>query len=121
MIKHLLPPSRWRRDPALTYFIVACVFSALVLLGAWATMATMLNWQWKETLGAEMRQNANIDQMIWSIPEIIAALSRSWVLAPGDLIFTGTPAGVGPLVGGDAIACGVEGLPELNFSVTHRE
>jgi len=60
MIKHLLPQSRWRRDPALTYFIVACVFSALVLLGAWATMATMLNWQWKETLGAEMRQNANI-------------------------------------------------------------
>ncbi|HCE92795.1 MAG TPA: two-component sensor histidine kinase [Acidovorax sp.] len=41
------------------YFVVACVFSAVVLLGAWATMAAMLRWQWKETLDAEMRQNTN--------------------------------------------------------------
>lgn len=59
MTRHLLTSSRWRRSPALTYFVVACVFSALVLLGAWATVAALLNWQWKETLGAEMRQNAN--------------------------------------------------------------
>ncbi|MBS0385417.1 MAG: fumarylacetoacetate hydrolase family protein [Proteobacteria bacterium] len=63
------------------------------------------------------KQDADIADMIWSVPEIIAALSRSWALRPGDLIFTGTPAGVGPLVAGDAVACGVEGLPELGFSI----
>ena len=54
-----LHPARWRNHPALTYSVVACVFSAVVLLGAWATMATMLRWQWQETLSAEMRQNTN--------------------------------------------------------------
>lgn len=51
--------SAWRSSPALMYFVVACVFSAVVLLGAWATMAAMLRWQWKDTLDAEMRQNTN--------------------------------------------------------------
>jgi len=46
-------------NPAGMYSVVACVFSALLLLGAWATMATILHWQWKETLAAEMRQNTN--------------------------------------------------------------
>lgn len=64
-----------------------------------------------------VKQDADIADMIWSVPEIIAALSRSWVLQPGDLIFTGTPSGVGPVAAGDVIACGVAGLPELNFSV----
>jgi fumarylpyruvate hydrolase len=68
-------------------------------------------------VNGEMRQEADIEQMIWSAPEIIAALSRAWALAPGDLVFTGTPAGVGPLLPGDAVACGVEGLPELRFAV----
>jgi fumarylpyruvate hydrolase len=69
------------------------------------------------SVNGQTRQDANIDQMIWSLPEIIAALSRSWALAPGDLIFTGTPAGVGPRAAGDAVACGVDGLPELSFSI----
>lgn len=69
------------------------------------------------SVNGETRQDADIDQMIWSIPEIIASVSRSWVLAPGDLIFTGTPAGVGALAPGDAVACGVAGLPELRFSI----
>ena len=51
--------TRWRRNPAQMYFVVACVFSALVLLSAWATMAALLRWQWNETLSAEMRQNTN--------------------------------------------------------------
>jgi fumarylpyruvate hydrolase len=55
--------------------------------------------------------------MIWSAPEIIAHLSRLWTLAPGDLIFTGTPAGVGPLHPGDKVECGVEGLSDLRFSI----
>src|SRR5690606_20382194 len=68
----------------------------------------------------ETRQDGDIADMIWSVPEIIAALSRSWELRAGDLIFTGTPSGVGPLVAGDAVACGVERLPELRFTLTER-
>jgi fumarylpyruvate hydrolase len=56
--------------------------------------------------------------MIWSVPEIIAALSRWWELKPGDLIFTGSPEGVGALKRGDKIECGVAGLSELKFIVT---
>jgi fumarylpyruvate hydrolase len=48
-----------------------------------------------------LRQDGDLDQMIWSLPEIIARLSRLFVLAAGDLIFTGTPAGVGPVARGD--------------------
>jgi fumarylpyruvate hydrolase len=69
------------------------------------------------SVNGETRQDADIADMIWSVPEIIAHLSRSFELRPGDLIFTGTPAGVGPLNRGDHIAGGVDGLTELRFSV----
>lgn len=69
------------------------------------------------SVNGEMRQEANIDQMIWSVPEIIATLSRQFRLEPGDLVFTGTPAGVGPLVAGDAVAGGVDGVGELSISI----
>lgn len=69
------------------------------------------------SVNGETRQDANTDQMIWKTPAIIAALSRAWILQPGDLVFTGSPAGVTALQRGDAIACGVDGLSELRFSV----
>lgn len=64
-----------------------------------------------------VRQDADIAEMIWSVPEIIATLSRSWKMAPGDLIYTGTPSGVGPLVAGDAVAAEIAGLAPLTFSI----
>ena len=63
------------------------------------------------------RQASQISHMIWSVPEIIAECSRLWCLAPGDLIFTGTPEGVGPLVPGDRVRAVIDGLPELTFSL----
>jgi fumarylpyruvate hydrolase len=72
------------------------------------------------SVNGEMKQNANLSEMIWSVPEIIAVLSSSWRLAPGDLIFTGTPSGVGPLKPGDQVAGGIDGLSELRFSITAR-
>lgn len=63
------------------------------------------------------RQSADLAEMIWRVPEIIAELSRFVALARGDLIFTGTPAGVGPLVPGDRVLARVEGLPELRIAV----
>jgi fumarylpyruvate hydrolase len=74
---------------------------------------------WLAVNGAA-RQGADLAEMIWSVPEIIAHLSRAFVLKPGDLIFTGTPAGVGPLVPGDVVTGGVEGLSDLRFSIATR-
>ena len=64
-----------------------------------------------------VRQEAGLAEMIWSPAEIVAQASRLWRLAPGDLIFTGTPEGVGPLVRGDAVQGEVEGVGSLAFGI----
>jgi fumarylpyruvate hydrolase len=69
------------------------------------------------SVNGQVRQDADVSAMIWSVPEVIAQLSRFYALQPGDLIFTGTPAGVGPLVPGDRIEGGIEGLPSLRHSI----
>ncbi|MCB6179576.1 fumarylacetoacetate hydrolase family protein [Rhodobacter sp. Har01] len=61
-------------------------------------------------LNGTPRQQAQLSDMIWSVPEIIAHLSRLVTLAPGDLLFTGTPAGVGALVRGDRFTVEIDGL-----------
>jgi len=66
----------------------------------------------------ETRQQSDVSEMIWGVPEIIAELSTLFELRAGDLIYTGTPAGVGPLKPGDQIECGVEGLETLRNSIT---
>ncbi len=62
------------------------------------------------SVNGKIRQDANIAEMTWKVPEIIAELSTLFEIAAGDLIFTGTPAGVGPLVRGDSVEAGIEGL-----------
>ena len=74
---------------------------------------------WLSVNGA-IKQDADLRDMIWSAPEIIAAISRSWELRAGDLIFTGTPAGVGALNPGDNVECGIAGLSSLRFSMVAR-
>ena len=68
-------------------------------------------------VNGELRQNGDLDQMIWKVPEIIAILSGLFTLAPGDLIYSGTPAGVGATVRGDTLHGGVAGVAELAISV----
>ena len=63
------------------------------------------------------KQSGDLADLIWSVPEVIAAASRSIELAAGDLIFTGTPAGVGPLRPGDRVHCGIDGVAELRATV----
>ena len=70
---------------------------------------------WLDVNGARKQEGA-LDAMIWSIPEVIAALSRLVTLAPGDLIYTGTPAGVGKLDPGDVVAGGIDGV--ATFTLT---
>jgi fumarylpyruvate hydrolase len=68
-------------------------------------------------VNGEDRQNGDLDQMIWKVPEIIAVLSGLFTLSPGDLVYTGTPAGVGATVRGDTLHGGVAGVAELEISV----
>ncbi|MEX0735701.1 MAG: fumarylacetoacetate hydrolase family protein [Steroidobacteraceae bacterium] len=74
---------------------------------------------WLEVNG-ELRQNGDIAAMIWTVPEIIAELSTWFELAPGDLIFTGTPAGVGRLNPGDRVRGGVDGVGVLTHTMAAR-
>jgi fumarylpyruvate hydrolase len=71
---------------------------------------------WLSVNGVE-RQRGDLASMLWSVPAIVANLSAYVALAPGDLIFTGTPEGVGPLLRGDSVACGIEGIGELSITV----
>jgi fumarylpyruvate hydrolase len=64
-------------------------------------------------VNGQVRQQSDIAQMIFSVPEILARLSRLFELKAGDLVFTGTPAGVGPLVRGDAVHARLAGVAEL--------
>lgn len=68
-------------------------------------------------VGEERRQEGDLAQMIWPVPELIARLSALFRLAPGDLVFTGTPSGVGRLERGDRVAAGVEGVGELRLRI----
>jgi fumarylpyruvate hydrolase len=71
---------------------------------------------WLEVNG-QIKQDSDISRLIWSVPEIIEHLSGLFTLQPGDLIYTGTPAGVGPVVAGDKLSGGVDGVDTLTIEV----
>jgi len=73
---------------------------------------------WLSVNGVE-RQRADVSGLLWPVAELVAMLSRSVALAPGDLIYTGTPAGVGPLAPGDVVSAGVAGIGELTMTVAN--
>ena len=69
----------------------------------------------------QLRQQGDLADMIWSVPEIIQHLSVYFALQPGDLIFTGTPEGVGPVKVGDVLEGGVEGIAEISLEISAAE
>ena len=69
------------------------------------------------SVNGTVKQDADTAQMIWSVPEIISQLSRQVSLAAGDVIFTGTPEGVGPVVRGDRLLAEIEGLEPLAVTI----
>ncbi len=69
------------------------------------------------SVNGEVRQEADIKDMIWGVDEVIAELSTYYRLEPGDLVFTGTPAGVSALTRGDSVSCVIDGLEPLEFSI----
>lgn len=65
------------------------------------------------SVNGETKQKATLDDLVWKVPELISHLSRYYHLVPGDLIYTGTPAGVGPVVVGDKLLGRIEGLQDV--------
>lgn len=91
------------------------------ILPASTLPASVLPWVQSASIQLQVngttRQSGQISDMIWSIPEIIAHLSQLFILEPGDVILTGTPAGVGACVVGDQLKAEVTGLPPLSVHI----
>jgi 2-keto-4-pentenoate hydratase/2-oxohepta-3-ene-1,7-dioic acid hydratase in catechol pathway len=73
---------------------------------------------WLEVNG-ERRQDSNTDLLLWPVEEIISRISEMMTLEEGDIIMTGTPAGVGPLRPGDVVRAGIDGIPPLEVKVSY--
>ncbi|MDO8608743.1 MAG: fumarylacetoacetate hydrolase family protein [Phaeospirillum sp.] len=69
-------------------------------------------------VNGEVRQRGDISDMIWAIPDVIAHLSRFYHLGLGDLIYTGTPEGVGPILAGDRLVGRIAGVGDLSVTIT---
>ncbi len=68
-------------------------------------------------VNGDLKQRGDLTELIWSVPEVISAISTAVELAAGDLIFSGTPAGVGPMQPGDVVSGGVTGVADFTFTV----
>ena len=68
-------------------------------------------------VNGETRQDGDLAEMIWNCAEVVSILSTHYALYPGDLIYTGTPAGVGPVTSGDQLVGTIQDLPELNITI----
>lgn len=86
-----------------------------------AAVGHCLSGEIRLSVNGELRQRADLRQMIWNVPEIVAQLSRLYTLMPGDLVMTGTPAGVGPVVPGDRLEAAVERLSALVVTIAPPE
>jgi 2-keto-4-pentenoate hydratase/2-oxohepta-3-ene-1,7-dioic acid hydratase in catechol pathway len=91
------------------------------LVGPWLTTADEVGdasaLDLSLSVNGQLRQQANTRDLIVGVPELIAWASRCYTLLPGDLIFTGTPAGVGPIVPGDIIDASIERVGSMRVAV----
>jgi fumarylpyruvate hydrolase len=69
------------------------------------------------SVNGQIRQDAGLNELIWSVAESVAELSTLFEIRPGDLLYTGTPAGVGPLEAGDEVTGGIEGIDEIRITI----
>ena len=72
-------------------------------------------------MNGKLRQDADLSELIWSVEDIIAFCSQSARLQAGDLIFTGTPAGVSAVEPGDSLSGGVDGIGDIQITLGERE
>jgi fumarylpyruvate hydrolase len=92
----------------------SAVMSALVPAAEVGAIGPQRIWL---SVNGVVKQDAHLSDLVWSTVELVAHLSRFYHLAPGDLIYTGTPAGVGAVVAGDVIHGGIDGLPPIELRV----
>ena len=95
-------------------FVHAAPCSSIVSIG---DCGEMNNGAISLSINGQTRQSGDINQMIWKVTEVISRISSLFLLQPGDLIYTGTPAGVGPITRGDEICARLEGVGELMITV----
>lgn len=93
-------------------------FDTSAVVGAIRPGAAVPEGEIRCRVGDALRQQAPLATMIWPVAAIIAALSRLVTLAPGDLVMTGTPAGVGPILRGETCGVEIDGLPPAAVTVT---
>lgn len=93
-----------------------CVLGPLALAADWTLEDQRIHLK----VNGETRQDASLAELIWSVPEIIAHLSTLYTLSPGDVIMTGTPAGVGAIEPGDLLEGRIDGLPPLTVRMGPR-
>ena len=68
-------------------------------------------------VNGETKQDSNLNDLIWSVPQLLSHLSEMFVLEPGDLVYTGTPAGVGPVLPGNIMTGGIDGLTDIEITI----
>jgi len=103
-------------------FTRAKSFDSLCPIGPWIqTDLDPSDLALTTTVNGEIRQSARTSQLIHDIPALVAYVSAVMTLIPGDIILTGTPAGVGPLQIGDEVAVGIEGIGTLTNKVVSRD
>ena len=68
-------------------------------------------------VNGQIKQDANLSYMIWSVAEQISKLSEAFELKAGDIIYSGTPENVGPVVKGDVVECHIDGLPNMSIKI----
>ncbi|APG45517.1 fumarylacetoacetate hydrolase family protein [Phaeobacter porticola] len=90
------------------------VFASLTVAAEWGEVEAQRIWL---SVNDDIRQDATLAELVWSVEEIICHLSGYYHLRPGDLILTGTPAGVGPVVTGDRIEGGIDGLTPVRLAL----
>lgn len=88
--------------------------AAITKASEYAALADQRIWL---KVGETIKQDGKLSDLVWSVPELVSHLSRFYHLKPGDLIYTGTPAGVGPVVAGDVITGGIDGLAPITVKI----
>lgn len=113
-----------RRDLQAEYKAKGRPWDASKGFDASAPISAIRRWSGAPPQGAiriavngQNRQDSKLSDMIWNVAEIVSEASKLWRLEPGDLIFTGTPEGVGPLVRGDKVEGEIEGVGSLSFKI----
>ncbi len=96
----------------------SAVFAPLTKAAEFGDVADQKIWL---DVNGERKQDATLAELIWKVGEIVVDLSKFYHLRPGDLIMTGTPAGVGPVIAGDVISGGIDGLAPIALTITDPE